>query len=45
MINFIVLQPLRWHCAECAVHHERDMRKEQDHVYVPRTSNNSDHDM
>jgi len=24
-----MLQPLRWHCVECAVHHERDVREEQ----------------
>ena len=35
-----MLQPLRWHCAECAVHRERDVREEQHHLYVARTSNN-----
>jgi len=24
-----VLQPLRWRCVECAIHHERDVREEQ----------------
>jgi len=33
------LQPLRWHCVECVIHHERDVREEQ-HPYVARTSNN-----
>jgi len=27
------LQPLGWHCVECAIHHERDVREEQ-HPYV-----------
>jgi len=36
----LVLQPLRWCCAECAVHHERNMHEEQHHIYVARTSNN-----
>ena len=34
-----MLQPLCWRCAECAVHHERNMREEH-HLYVARTSNN-----
>jgi len=25
-------------CADCAVHHERNMREEQHHMYVARTS-------
>ena len=24
----VVLQPLDWHCVECAIHHEWDVRKE-----------------
>jgi len=36
----MVLQPLRWRCAECAVHHERNVREEQHQIYVARTSNN-----
>jgi len=36
----VVLQPLRWRCAECAVHHERNVREEQHHIFVARTSNN-----
>ena len=35
-----VLQPLHWRCAECAVHHEQNVREEQHHTYVARTSNN-----
>jgi len=23
-----LLQPLRWRCVECAIHHERDVREE-----------------
>ena len=30
----IVLQPLRWCCVDCVIHHERDMRKEQHHRYM-----------
>ena len=36
----MLLQPLRWRCAECAVHHERNGREEQHHMHVARTSNN-----
>jgi len=36
----ILLQPLRWRCVDCAIHHERDMREEQQYIYVVRTSNN-----
>jgi len=25
----MLLQPLHWRCVECAIHHERDVRKEQ----------------
>ena len=31
-ISLGVLQPLRWRCVECAIHHERDVREEQ-HPY------------
>ena len=34
------LQPLCWHCSECAVHRERNVREEQHHIYVARRSNN-----
>ena len=27
----LLLQPLRWHCVECAVHHERNVREDQHH--------------
>jgi len=27
-LAFTVLQPLRWRCIECAIHHERDVREE-----------------
>jgi len=37
----LLLQPLRWHCAECAVHQEQYVREEQHpYMYVARTSNN-----
>jgi len=36
----MLLQPLRWQCVECVIHHERDVREEQQYIYVARTSNN-----
>ena len=36
----MLLPPLLWRCAECAVHHERNVREEQHYIYVARTSNN-----
>ena len=27
-----LLQPLRWCCADCVIHHERDVREEQKHI-------------
>jgi len=27
-----VLQPLRWRCVDCVIHHERDVREEQHHA-------------
>ena len=38
-IIVVLLQPLGWRCAECAIHHERTVREEQHHIYVARTSN------
>jgi len=29
----MLLQPLGWRCIECAIHHERDVREEQAHVW------------
>jgi len=26
--TLFVLQPLRWRCVECAIHHERDVHEE-----------------
>ena len=34
-----LLQPFRWCCVECVIRHERDVREEQHHTYVARTSN------
>ena len=34
--SFQVLQPLRWCCVECAIHHERNVREEQHHTYMWR---------
>jgi len=33
LIYFNLLQPLGWRCAECAVHHEPNVREEQ-HPYI-----------
>jgi len=32
----MLLQPLRWCCVECVIHHERDVREEQHHSYMWR---------
>jgi len=29
-----LLQPLRWCCVDCVIHHERDVREEQHHTYM-----------
>ena len=34
--TYPVLQPLRWCCIECVIHHERDVREEQHHSYMWR---------
>ena len=31
-----LLQPLRWCCVDCVIHHERDVREEQHHKYMWR---------
>ena len=33
-LTMVVLQPLSWRCTECAVHPERNVHKEQHHIYV-----------
>ena len=35
-----VLQPQRWRCVECVIHHEQDVREEQQYIYLARTNNN-----
>ena len=32
--HLVMLQPLRWHCVDCVIHHERDMREEQHHTHM-----------
>jgi len=32
----VLLQPLRWCCVKCMIHHERDVREEQHHTYMWR---------
>ena len=39
-MGYVVLQPLRWCCVDCVIHHGRDVREEQNYMYVARTSNN-----
>ena len=31
-VNLLVLQPLRWCCVDCVIHHERDVREEQKYM-------------
>jgi len=35
----MLLQPLRWCCVDCMIHHKRDVHKEQKYVCVKRASN------
>jgi len=35
----MLLQPLRWCCVDCMIHHERDVHEEQKYMYVARTNN------
>jgi len=32
----MLLQPLRWCCVDCVIHHERDVREDQHHTYMWR---------
>jgi len=32
----LVLQPLRWCCVDCVIHHEWDVREEQHHTHMWR---------
>ena len=34
--SLVVLQPLRWCCVDCVIHHERYVREEQHHTYMWR---------
>ena len=34
--TLLLLQPLRWCCVDCVIHHERDVREEQYHTYMWR---------
>ena len=36
MKTTVVLQPLRWCCVKCVIHHERDVREEQHHLNMWR---------
>ena len=35
----ILLQPLRWCCIDCVIHHEQNVREEQKYICVARASN------
>jgi len=37
----VLLQPLRWRCSECAIHHERNVCEAQHDIYVAGTSKNT----
>ena len=37
----LLLQPLRWHCVDCVIHHERDVHEEKHYMNAAQTSNNS----
>ena len=39
MASKVVLQPLRWRCVDCLIHHERDVREEQKYICVAQASN------
>jgi len=39
IIKLILLQPLRWCCVDCVIHHERDVREAQKYICVVRASN------
>ena len=44
----MLLQPPRWCCVDCVIHHERDVREEQKYICVARASNNKrdcEHDL
>jgi len=43
-----LLQPLRWCCVGCVIHHERNVREEQKYLFVARASNSKrdcEHDL
>jgi len=39
-MEVMFLQPLRWHCIECVIHHDGICVKNNTHIYVAWTSNN-----
>jgi len=38
ILTLHLLQPLRWCCVHCVIRHKRDVREEQQYMYVARTS-------
>ena len=36
VLSVVLLQPLRWCCVDCVIHHERDVREEQHRWYMWR---------
>ena len=39
LVQGLLLQPLRWRCVKCVIHHKRNVREEKHHIYVAQTSN------
>jgi len=35
-MSIALLQPLRWCCVDCVIHHKRDVHEEQHHKYMWR---------
>ena len=42
---FVLLQPLRWHCVDCVIHHERDVSEEQKYLCAWREQAIATHDL
>jgi len=39
-LSLTLLQPLRWRCVDCVIHHKRDVCEEQKYICMARASNN-----
>jgi len=38
-LQLMLLQPRRWCCVDCVIHHQWDVREEQEYICVARASN------